>query len=54
MTNDSNAILNEFTGKDYEYGFVTNINTEFIPARRRLCLRRVKSKAPALLSSRKV
>jgi len=31
MSDDSNDILNEFTNKDYEYGFVTNINTEFIP-----------------------
>lgn len=31
MTDDTNDILNEFTNKDYEYGFVTNINTDFIP-----------------------
>jgi len=29
--NDNQNILNEFTNKDYEYGFVTNINTDFIP-----------------------
>ncbi|MDL2223727.1 Fe-S cluster assembly protein SufB [Bacteroidales bacterium OttesenSCG-928-M06] len=31
MSDDSNDILNEITNKDYEYGFVTDINTEFIP-----------------------
>jgi Fe-S cluster assembly protein SufB len=31
MAEDSNDILNQFTNKDYEYGFVTNINTDFIP-----------------------
>jgi Fe-S cluster assembly protein SufB len=42
MNNDTNlyssksssgdlGVLNEFTNKDYEYGFVTNINTDFIP-----------------------
>jgi Fe-S cluster assembly protein SufB len=28
---DTNDILNEFTNKDYEYGFVTDIQTDFIP-----------------------
>jgi len=31
MAEDSQDILNEWTNKDYEYGFVTNINTDFIP-----------------------
>ena len=31
MNDDNQNILNEFTNKDYEYGFVTNINTDFIP-----------------------
>jgi len=31
MADDSQDILNEWTNKDYEYGFVTNINTDFIP-----------------------
>ena len=31
MSEDANDILNQITNKDYEYGFVTDINTEFIP-----------------------
>ncbi|KAA6303595.1 MAG: FeS cluster assembly protein SufB [Candidatus Ordinivivax streblomastigis] len=31
MSEDINDILNEFTNKDYEYGFSSNIHTEFIP-----------------------
>ncbi|MDR1436524.1 MAG: Fe-S cluster assembly protein SufB, partial [Candidatus Symbiothrix sp.] len=31
MTDDTNGLLNELTNKDYEYGFVTNIQTDFIP-----------------------
>jgi Fe-S cluster assembly protein SufB len=31
MSDDTNDLLNEFTNKDYEYGFVTNIHTDFIP-----------------------
>ena len=31
MLEDSNDILNQFTNKEYEYGFVTDIHTEFIP-----------------------
>ena len=31
MPDDPQDILNELTNKDYEYGFVTNINTDFIP-----------------------
>jgi len=31
MADDTEDILNEFTNKDYEYGFVTNIKTDFIP-----------------------
>jgi Fe-S cluster assembly protein SufB len=31
MSEDTEDILNEWTNKDYEYGFVTNINTDFIP-----------------------
>jgi Fe-S cluster assembly protein SufB len=31
MTDDTNDLLNELTNKDYEYGFVTNIQTDFIP-----------------------
>ena len=31
MSENSNNILDDFTNKDYEYGFTTNINTEFIP-----------------------
>jgi len=31
MTDDTQDILNEWTNKDYEYGFVTNIKTDFIP-----------------------
>jgi Fe-S cluster assembly protein SufB len=31
MSEDSNELLNQFTNKDYEYGFVTDIHTEFIP-----------------------
>jgi len=31
MDDDSQDIINEWTNKDYEYGFVTNINTDFIP-----------------------
>jgi Fe-S cluster assembly protein SufB len=30
MTDDTNDLLNELTNKDYEYGFVTNIQTDFI------------------------
>ena len=30
MADDSHDILNEWTNKDYEYGFVTNINTDLI------------------------
>jgi len=28
---DDNEIINEFTGKDYEYGFSTNIHTDYAP-----------------------
>jgi Fe-S cluster assembly protein SufB len=31
MTDETNDILNQFTNKDYEYGFVTDIRTDFIP-----------------------
>jgi len=31
MADDAQDILNEWTNKDYEYGFVTDINTDFIP-----------------------
>ena len=31
MDDDTQDILNEWANKDYEYGFVTNINTDFIP-----------------------
>jgi len=31
MADDNQDIINEWTNKDYEYGFVTNINTDFIP-----------------------
>jgi len=31
MADDTQDILNEWTNKDYEYGFVTDINTDFIP-----------------------
>ena len=31
MAEDTHDILNEWTNKDYEYGFVTNINTDLIP-----------------------
>jgi len=31
MAGNSNDILNEFTNKDYEYGFVSDIKTDFIP-----------------------
>jgi len=31
MADDSQDILNEWTNKDYEYGFVTNIKTDLIP-----------------------
>ena len=31
MNDNNQNILNEFTNKDYEYGFVTNVNTDFIP-----------------------
>lgn len=31
MSEESSDILNEITNKEYEYGFVTDINTEFIP-----------------------
>jgi len=31
MSDDAQDILNEWTNKDYEYGFVTNIKTDFIP-----------------------
>jgi Fe-S cluster assembly protein SufB len=31
MSNDTNDILNQITNKDYEYGFVTDIQTDFIP-----------------------
>jgi Fe-S cluster assembly protein SufB len=31
MANDSNDILKELTNKDYEYGFVSDIHTDFIP-----------------------
>jgi Fe-S cluster assembly protein SufB len=30
MTDDTNNLLNELTNKDYEYGFVTDIKTDFI------------------------
>jgi Fe-S cluster assembly protein SufB len=31
MPDETNDLLNELTNKDYEYGFVTNIKTDFIP-----------------------
>jgi Fe-S cluster assembly protein SufB len=31
MTGETNNILNEFTNRNYEYGFVTDIHTELIP-----------------------
>jgi Fe-S cluster assembly protein SufB len=31
MSDDSNQIINEFTNKDYKYGFVTDIHTDLIP-----------------------
>ena len=31
MSDDPNNIINEFTNKDYEYGFSSDIHTEFIP-----------------------
>jgi len=31
MNDDNQNILNEFTNKDYEYGFVTDVKTDFIP-----------------------
>ncbi|MDR2844129.1 MAG: Fe-S cluster assembly protein SufB [Candidatus Symbiothrix sp.] len=31
MSEDTNDILNEFTNRDYEYGFSSDIHTEFIP-----------------------
>jgi Fe-S cluster assembly protein SufB len=31
MSDDTQDLLNEWTNKDYEYGFVTNIHTDFIP-----------------------
>jgi Fe-S cluster assembly protein SufB len=31
MSDDPNDLLNELTNKDYEYGFVTDIKTDFIP-----------------------
>ncbi|MDR1631741.1 MAG: Fe-S cluster assembly protein SufB, partial [Dysgonamonadaceae bacterium] len=31
MSNETNNILNEFTNRDYEYGFVTDIHTDLIP-----------------------
>jgi len=31
MADDTNQIINEFTNKDYEYGFVTDIHTDLIP-----------------------
>ncbi|MCL1934476.1 MAG: Fe-S cluster assembly protein SufB [Candidatus Azobacteroides sp.] len=31
MADDTQDLLNEWTNKDYEYGFVTNIKTDFIP-----------------------
>ena len=31
MAEDSNNIINEFTNKDYQYGFSTDIHTDFIP-----------------------
>ncbi|GHT72690.1 Fe-S cluster assembly protein SufB [Bacteroidia bacterium] len=31
MSDNPNELLNEWTNKDYEYGFVTNIQTEFLP-----------------------
>ena len=31
MAEDTQDILNELTNKDYEYGFVTDISTDFIP-----------------------
>ena len=31
MSDDTQGLLNEWTNKDYEYGFVTDITTEFIP-----------------------
>jgi len=31
MADDAQDILNEWTNKDYEYGFVTNIQTDLIP-----------------------
>ncbi|MDR2057508.1 MAG: Fe-S cluster assembly protein SufB [Dysgonamonadaceae bacterium] len=31
MTDETHDLLNRFTNKDYEYGFVTDIKTDFIP-----------------------
>jgi Fe-S cluster assembly protein SufB len=31
MSDETNDILNQLTNKDYEYGFVTDIKTDFIP-----------------------
>jgi Fe-S cluster assembly protein SufB len=31
MNDDNQNIINKFTNKDYEYGFVTDIHTDFIP-----------------------
>ncbi|MDR0680232.1 MAG: Fe-S cluster assembly protein SufB [Dysgonamonadaceae bacterium] len=31
MSDETNDLLNELTNKDYEYGFVTDIKTDFIP-----------------------
>jgi Fe-S cluster assembly protein SufB len=31
MSDETNNILNEFTNRDYEYGFVTDIHTDLIP-----------------------
>ncbi|GHT10708.1 Fe-S cluster assembly protein SufB [Bacteroidia bacterium] len=31
MADETHDILNQFTNKDYEYGFVTDIKTDFIP-----------------------
>ena len=31
MSDNSHNLINEWTNKDYEYGFVTNIKTDFIP-----------------------
>ena len=31
MSDNPNDLLNELTNKDYEHGFVTNIQTDYIP-----------------------